>query len=354
MKLAKSKKKVVGAVAAVIFCAVVLILVFGHFTGDDILLKNKKNLVVQSYVTMDESNINALTGGQIEEVLVEEGDTVKKGQTLVRLDSDTLEAQKEQAQAALAQAQAAYQSLLNGATEEQMKQLGLAVQIAQANLENAQASYTRMDTDYQRTLSLVPTGAVSQSAVDAQKAALASAKAALDSSRSNLEIAQSKLMEARNGAAQEQIAQAQAGVDQAKAALKQIDTTLDKCVLTSPVDGLVTTINVKAGDVVSSGLPAVVVADIYNPYITCDVDEMKLPQVALKQDVDITLAALGKDTYKGKVVRINKEADFATKKASNEADWDILTYGIKVNFEDLSGLNDVLRSGMTAYVDFGK
>lgn len=274
MKLAKSKKKVVGAAAAVIFCAVVLILVFGHFTGDDILLKNKKNLVVQSYVTMDESNVNALTGGQIEEVLVEEGDTVKKGQTLVRLDSDTLEAQKEQAQAALAQAQAAYQSLLNGATEEQMKQLGLAVQIAQANLENAQASYTRMDTDYQRTLSLVPTGAVSQSSVDAQKAALASAKAALDSSRSNLEIAQSKLMEAQNGAAQEQIAQAQAGVDQAKAALKQIDTTLDKCVLTSPVDGLVTTINVKAGDVVSSGLPAVVVADIYNPYITCDVDEM--------------------------------------------------------------------------------
>lgn len=354
MKLAKSKKKVVGAAAAVIFCAVVLILVFGHFTGDDILLKNKKNLVVQSYVTMDESNINALTGGQIEEVLVEEGDTVKKGQTLVRLDSDTLEAQKEQAQAALAQAEAAYQSLLNGATEEQMKQLGLAVQIAQANLENAQASYTRMDTDYQRTLSLVPTGAVSQSSVDAQKAALASAKAALDSSRSNLEIAQSKLMEAQNGAAQEQIAQAQAGVDQAKAALKQIDTTLDKCVLTSPVDGLVTTINVKVGDVVSSGLPAVVVADIYNPYITCDVDEMKLPRVALKQDVDITLAALGKDTYKGKVVSINKEADFATKKASNEADWDILTYGIKVNFEDLSGLNDVLRSGMTAYVDFGK
>ena len=42
-------------------------------------------------------------------------------------------------------------------------------------------------------------------------------------------------------------------MDQAKAALKQIDTTLDKCVLTSPVDGLVTTVNVKSGDVVSSG-----------------------------------------------------------------------------------------------------
>ena len=347
MKLAKSKKKIIGAAAAVILCAIVLVLIFGHVTGDDLLFKNKKNLVVQSYVTMDESNINALTGGQIKDVLVEEGDLVTKGQELVRLDSDTLMAQREQAQAALAQAQAAYQSLLNGATEEQMKQLQLAVQIAQANLENAQAAYTRMDADYQRTLALVPAGAVSQSSVD-------SAKAALDSSRSNLEISQSKLSEAQNGATPEQIAQAQAGVDQAKAALKQIDTTLDKCVLTSPVDGLVTTVNVKSGDVVSSGLPSVVVADIYTPYITCDVDEMKLPRVKLDQEVAISLAALGKDTYKGKVVRINKEADFATKKASNEADWDILTYGIKVTFEDLTGLQDELRSGMTAYVDFGK
>ena len=169
MKLAKSKKKIIGAAAAVILCAIVLVLIFGHVTGDDLLFKNKKNLVVQSYVTMDESNINALTGGQIKDVLVEEGDLVTKGQELVRLDSDTLMAQREQAQAALAQAQAAYQSLLNGATEEQMKQLQLAVQIAQANLENAQAAYTRMDADYQRTLALVPAGAVSQSSVDAQK-----------------------------------------------------------------------------------------------------------------------------------------------------------------------------------------
>ena len=158
MKLAKSKKKIIGAAAAVILCAIVLVLIFGHVTGDDLLFKNKKNLVVQSYVTMDESNINALTGGQIKDVLVEEGDLVTKGQELVRLDSDTLMAQREQAQAALAQAQAAYQSLLNGATEEQMKQLQLAVQIAQANLENAQAAYTRMDADYQRTLALVPAG----------------------------------------------------------------------------------------------------------------------------------------------------------------------------------------------------
>ena len=157
-------------------CAIVLVLIFGHMTGDDLLFKNKKNLVVQSYVTMDENNINALTGGQIKDVLVEEGDLVTKGQELVRLDSDTLMAQREQAQAALAQAQAAYQSLLNGATEEQMKQLQLAVQIAQANLENAQAALHKNGRGLSEDLGAGSSRSRVPVLCGCQKAALASAK----------------------------------------------------------------------------------------------------------------------------------------------------------------------------------
>lgn len=354
MKHIKVSKKVVAAAGGVLICVIAAVLILGRVTGDDILFRNKKDLVVQSYITMDESNINALTGGQIKEVLVKEGDLVKAGQKLVVLDSDTLEAQKEQAEAALAQAQASYQMLLDGATEEQMKQTELAVQIAQSNLDNAQASYTRIQTDFQRMKLLYDAGDISQADMDAQRAGLTSAQAAQESARTNLEIAQSKLTEARNGATPQQIAAAQAGVDQAKASIKQIQTTLDKCILTAPVDGLVTTVNVKNGDVVSSGLPALVVADIYDPYITCNIDETKLSRVKLNQEVKISMAALGKKAFQGNVVTINKAADFATKKASNEADWDILTYGIKVEFDDPAQLQEELRSGMTAYVDFGR
>lgn len=350
----KNKKMIIGAVAAVVVCAAVIVLVFGHVTGDQLLMRNKKNMVTQSYVTMDESNINALMGGQIKEVLVEEGEYVKKDQPLVNLDSDTLLAQKEQAEAGLAQAQAAYQILVNGATEEQMKQLELAVNIAEANLANVQTSYNDAQTNLSRMEILYGSGDLAKVDYDAAQSAVISAQSAYENAQSNLEISKSKLTETRNGATAEQIAQAQAGIDQAKASVKQIQTNLDKCTLTSPVDGLVTTVNVKNGDVVSSGLPAVVVADIYEPYITCNVDETKLERVDLNQDVDISLAALGDQTYKGKVIKINKAADFATKKASNEADWDILTYGIKVVFDDPKALESELRAGMTAYVDFGK
>lgn len=348
----KKKKLVLLVLAAVVL--IVLLLVFGGITGDQLLRKNPKDLVVQSYVTMDENNVNALTGGQVAEVLVQEGDLVEEGQELVRMDEAALNAQREQAEAGLRQAEAAYRSLLNGTTEEQMQQLRLGVQSAEANYESAKANYDKLAADWERTSALLQSGDVSQSSADAQKAALDSAKASMDAAQTSVDIAKSKVEEAVKGATEDQIAQSQAAVDQARAALKQVDASLDKSVLKSPVKGLVTTVNVKNGDVISSGLPAIVVSDIYNPYITCNIDETKLSQVELQQSAQIYLAALGKEAYPGKVVKINKQADFATKKASNEADWDILTYGIKVVFDDPSAIQDTLRAGMTAYVDFGK
>ena len=79
---------------------------FAHITGDQIVEGNAKNLVVQSNIKMEESNINSLTGGQILEVLVNEGDSVTKGQQLVSLDSESLLAQREQAEAGIEQAKA--------------------------------------------------------------------------------------------------------------------------------------------------------------------------------------------------------------------------------------------------------
>ena len=343
-----------GKQAAAVTMAVLLAASISGCNGDDILGRNSKELKVQSYVTMDESNINALTGGQIKTVLVREGDLVKAGQELVALDNDTLNAQKDQADAAVRQAEASYQSLMNGVSEEQMKQLELAVGIAQSNLESAQSNLQKMQTDTQRMEVMLEGAFISQADMDAQRNGLVAAQSSFESAKSNLEISRSKLTDAQNGATEEQIAQAQAGVDQARAALLQIETTLDKAVLKSPVDGLVTNVNVKDGDVVSSGLPALVVADIYKPYITCNIDETDLSRVSLDQEVDVTLLATKDTVYKGKVTKINKAADFATKKASNESDFDILTFGITVEFEQPELLQENLRAGMTAYVDFGK
>ena len=345
---------------------------FAHVTGDQIVAGNSNNLVIQSNIKMDESNVNSLTGGQISEVLVSEGDTVTKGQALVALDCDSLLAQKAQAEAAKAQAEAALQKAKNGATQEELNQLKSAIDIANSNVESAQSAYDVAKTNYDRTKTLYDSGAASQAELEGKEVSLQNAQTALDNAKSNVQINQEKYNQTVKGATAEDIAQAQAAVDQAQAGIdkangaveqaeasvKQLEITLEKCSLVSPVDGVVTTLNVKDGDLVSSGMPAVVVTAINNPSITCNIKETDLDKVDLDQEVKIKLPAYEGQEFKGRVTNINKNADFATKKATNDnGDFDILSYGVKVEFDDLEELKNMginLRANMTTFVDFGK
>ena len=338
---------------------------FAHVTGDQIVTGNSQNLVIQSSIKMNESNVNSLTGGQISEVLVKEGDTVTKGQPLVALDCNSILAQKAQAEAALQKAK-------NGATQEELNQLKSAIDIAKANIDNAQAAYDVTKSTYDRIKALYDAGAATQAELEGKESALQNAQTSLDNAKSNLEINNEKYNSAVKGAKAEDIAQAQAAVDQAQAgieqaqasvnkaqaAIDQINDTLEKCCLVSPVDGVVTTVNVKNGDLVSSGMPSVVVTDTYNPSMTCNVKETDLSKVELGQEVTIKIPAYEGQEFKGKVTNIISNADFATKKATNDnGDFDILSYGIKVEFDNLEELKEKginLRANMTTFVDFGK
>ena len=359
---------------------------FAHVTGDQIVSGKNQSLVIQANIKMEESNVNSLTGGQISEVLVSEGDSVTKGQPLIALDCDSILAQKAQAEAGVSQAQAAkaqaeagkaqaeaaLQKARNGATEEELNQLRSAIDIAKSNIDNAQSAYDVAKSNYDRTKVLYDSGAATAAELEGKEASLQNAQSSLDNAKSNLEINTEKYNAAVKGAkaedieqaqaaveqAQAGIDQAQAGIEQAQAAVDQINITLEKCSLVSPVDGIVTTLNVKNGDLVSSGMPAVVVTDVTNPSITCNIKETDLDKVDLGQEVTIKLSAYEGQEFKGKITNINKNADFATKKATNDnGDFDILSYGVKVEFEDLEEMKNngiELRANMTTFVDFGK
>lgn len=342
------------ALSMVFSCSVILSSCSVHTTGDD-LLKSETGLVSQSYVTMDESNITALTGGQVEKVLVSEGDTITANQELVVLNNDALQAQKDQTQAALRQAQAGYDSAVKGARPEEKLQLKTAVTIAQTNLTQAKASLDQAQTTFHSYEALHKDGIISDTDLDSKRISLVAAQASFDNAQSNLSISQAKLKQAESGATPEDLKKAKAAVDQAAASVKNVDISINKCVLKASVSGVVTTVNVKKGDLISSGLPTVVVTDTEHPYIVCNIDETDIAKVTLNQKVQVSLLAEKEKAFLGKVVRINKNADFATKKASNQNEnYDILSYGVKVEFEDVNALKDILHPGMTAIVTFGK
>ncbi len=339
-------------------------LLLGLFNGCNLPLANitgekiaaaESSLMVQANVSMDESNINSLTGGKIKEVSVNEGDIVKKGQVLATIDSDAILVQKQAAEAAIetitAQissaeagkraAEAKLQETKNGTREQQLNQLESAYKLAEAN--------------YERVKALYDIGGETQANLDA-------VKCNLDSSINQYELAKAGATAETIAAVQAQVDQATAGgaaaqgqLKQAQASLEQIKVSLGYTTLTSPTDGIVTKINVSNGDMVSSGMPVAVITETVEPSITCNIKETNLAKVELNQNVAIKLSAYGDKVFNGKVVQINKNADFATKKATNDnGDFDILSYGVKVEFEDLDNTEINLRAGMTAFVDFGK
>ncbi len=100
---------------------------------------------MQSSLEMEETNINTLTGGKGAKVCVKEGDAVAAGDVIAIMDSDTLLAKKQQAQASikayqgqLKAAQATYQKALNGASEETLAQAKAAYDLAEATYQRMQ------------------------------------------------------------------------------------------------------------------------------------------------------------------------------------------------------------------------
>lgn len=325
-----------------------------NITGNDIIDKNT-TLIVQSNVTMDESNINSMIAGKIKEISVEKGDEVKKGDVIAIIDSDAILAQKSAAEATIqtvtAQisavksakdvAEAKLRDTQNGTREEQLKMLEDAYNITQIN--------------YDRTKTLFDAGAATQADLDKVELALNNAKNQLELSKNGATEETIKALQAQVDQADSGIKAAEGQLKQAQASLQGIEVSLGYTTIEAPADGIVTSVSVSEGDLVSSGLPIAVVTQTGDPSITCNLKEINLNQVELGQEVEVRLPAFEDKKFKAKVTKINKNADFATKRATNDnGDFDILSFEVEVKFEEIENEDINLRAGMTAFVDFGK
>jgi Multidrug resistance efflux pump len=281
------------------------------------------DLIVQGSLKMKESTLNSKLSGTIKEVLVEEGDSVKAGDPMISLTSDTVEAKMEQAEGAKAAAEATANKAEAGARDQEVAQ-------AKAAYEYAQKTYDRMKT-------LLDQEAISQATFDQVEAQYTAAKETYNM--------------ALEGARTEDKAAANALVEQASGAVAEVNSYLKDSVIKAPMDGVVTSISVDKGELISTGMPLASVTSPENPWVEVNVKETDLAKVYLGKEVKLTFAAYPDKTFKGKITNVSKEPDFATKRATNEnGDFDVLSYGVKI---EVIGVDKELYSGMTVMVNFG-
>ncbi len=314
--LRKNKNLVIIAGIILVLCIVFIVV--------KINMAGSGDLIIQGNIKTEETDLNSKVPGNIDQILVEEGQKVKKGDTLIVISSETIEAKKQQAEAAAAAAEAQYNKALNGARSQEVAQ--------------AKAGYELAEKTYQRIKKLYEQEAVSANTYDQAFAQYTAAKETYEM--------------AEQGAREEDKAAAEALVQQAKAATEEVQTYLDDTVIKAPMDGTVTQLNVNVGELISSGMPLATLTSSEKPYVELNVKETDLGQVHLDGDVEITIAAYPDDVFKGKIVNVNQKPDFATKRATNNnGDFDVLSYRVKVEMTDM---DEDVYPGMTVMVNLGK
>ena len=189
------------------------------------------------------SELGLERGGELTQVLVEEGDRVSKGQPLARLDTRNLQAQRKQLEARLSGALAQLEQLETGPRQEDIAAARARVRNLEKELELKEIQRSRREFLYQE-------GAISRE----QRDEFATQEEVLEA---RLDEAKSALEELLNGTRQEEIAAQRTTVQELEASIEDIDVTLSKSVLKAPFNGIVSQRYLDEGTVIQTGEPVI-------------------------------------------------------------------------------------------------
>lgn len=293
------------------------------------------------------------------------------------------------AQSAVTSAQSAYSSAIssynrakNGPTAEELQILKSTLAKAKAALDVAQAAYDRIGgasnpfsaqtpqalqlqqatQDYQIALSNynksvnpdATTVAQAQAAVSQAQAQLAQAKSTLQNlqdqpkaedikqAQAQVDSTKAQLDLKKKGARAEDIDVAQKRVDQAQTGLEQAKAQLAKATLVAPIDGTITEITIREGELTQAGQPFITIADLSNLKVeTTDLDEFGTAKVKVGQTATIRVNAFTDKTLTGKVTDV---ADQSVLLASGDVSYPVTIV--------LDNQDPELRWGMTVKVEF--
>lgn len=323
-----NRRRIIG-IAALVALAIALVATrgFGLFAGG-----RDEALSLYGNVDIREVDMAFRVGGRIDTIAVDEGAKVKAGQVLATLDTATLDARMNEADAQVAQAEAALAKLRNGNRAQDIAQARARVTAAAATAKNAQRDYTRRQP-------LVAPGAISRDVWEQTVA---------DRDRANAQLAEARqalsLLEA--GARREDIAGAQAQLRAAEASRRSAATDRDDTQLIAASNATVVTRAQEPGAIVQGG-QTVLSLSIDRPMrVRAYVAEPDLSRISPGMAVEVTADGNPK-TYRGTIGYISPRSEFTPKSVETEELRTDLVYRLRIIVTDP---DDALRQGQPVTV----
>lgn len=280
-------------------------------------------------------NMSFRVGGRLASLTVDEGDSIRTGQTLGELDRAPYENALLQAQANVSTAQAQYDLMMAGYRAEVIAQAAAAV-------KQAQAAYDYAQNFYQRQLGLRASSAISANDLE-------NARSSRDQAQATLKSAQDKLRQYRAGNRPQEIAQAKASLEQAQAALAQAKLDLHDTVLTAPSDGTLMTRAVEPGTMLNAGGTVLTLSLTHPVWVRAYVDEKNLGQAQPGREVLLYTDSRPDKPYHGKIGFVSPSAEFTPKTVETPDLRTDLVYRLRIVVNDADG---ALRQGMPVTVSF--
>ncbi len=254
--------------------------------------------------------------GRVKERLVDEGDQVREGQVIARLDPEDLLHEEESRGAEVRAARALLAELETGYRKEEIAQ-------AEAALRRIAAEADRLRTDFKRQQQLYRREVISARDFDASRAAFESSQASVREARERLNLL-------RSGPRKETIAQARARLESAEAYLALARTRLGYATLTSSAAGMVLSKNIEPGEQVAAGTPIVTVGLLDEVWMRAYISETDLGRVKLGQKAIVTTDSWPGRKYRGHISFISPEAEFTPKSVQTAKERVKLVYRIKI------------------------
>jgi len=274
----------------------------------------------------DKAGITTKISAKITGISVDVGSAVKKGDTLITLDTKDIEAQVAQAQAAVSTAEANLTKTQSGARPEQLAQ-------AQALLDSAKTSYTNAKNNFDRNQQLSTAGAISQAQLETAQTQLSAAQAQYTSAQDQLDML-------NKGETQETINVLQAQVKQSQAALDLAKTQLAYGTIVSPVSGTVSAKSINVGELASPGNTLLSVVNVDSLFINASLPAGLVGSVKDGQAVVVKVSEIPDKEFPGKVAMVNPVIDSRSTSVI-----------IKIQIDNP---NSVLKPGMLAEIGLKK
>lgn len=278
-------------------------------------LMSRQPMVLQGQVEATEIRISGKLPGRVDSFLVQEGDWVKAGDTLVVINSPTIEAKYRQVNA------------LEQVAQEQNKKIdaGTRRQIIATALQlwnKTQSDLTLAQTTYQRILTLYKDSVVTSQRKDEVEAMYKAAQAAERAAYQQYQMAV-------DGAQSEDRAAARSLVDAARSTVDEVSALLVDSRLTAPEDGQIATIFPKRGELVAPGTPIMSLVVMSDAHVVLNIREDLMPQFKMGGTFKADIPALGKKDIEFRIYYISPLGSFATWKSTKQTgSYDMQTFEI--------------------------